>query len=120
MSKNGYAPGTTALSTATAAGVKLANVAATENGALPSSGQADEIVRAAPPTTQTFGPMPAGASVDISDEMLMGADGDAKNWLLGGKSYSNNRYSGLDQIKAENVALAHAGRHRANRIYGEL
>jgi PQQ-dependent dehydrogenase (methanol/ethanol family) len=102
MSKNGYASGSTALSVASAAGIKLSGMAMNEN-ATAASGQADEIVRAAPPTTQTFGPLPAGANVNISDEMLAGADGDAKNWLLGGKNYSNHRYSALDQITADNV-----------------
>ena len=75
-----------------------------ENGTpAASSGQADEIVRAAPPTTVEFGPLPAGANVTITDEMLGAADSDAKNWLLGGQNYSNNRYSGLDQISAQNV-----------------
>jgi alcohol dehydrogenase (cytochrome c) len=104
MSKNSYSAGSKALSTSTAGSVKLANVALNENGSpANSSGQADEIVRAAPPTTQAFGPMPAGANVNISDEMLAGADSDAKNWLLGGKNYSNHRYSALDQITAQNV-----------------
>lgn len=104
LSKNGLSAGSTALSASTAANVKLTDVAANENGtAASTSGQADEIVRAAPPTTTTFGPMPAGANVNITDEMLAGADGDAKNWLLGGKNYSNHRYSALDQITAQNV-----------------
>jgi hypothetical protein len=82
--------GSSTLSTATAASVKLANVATNENGTAESgqaSGQADEIVRAAPATTRTFGPLPAGANIDISDEQLAAADSDAKNWLLGGKRH---------------------------------
>jgi len=47
--------------------------------------------------------MPAGANVMGSDEMLGAAGSDAKNWLLGGKTYANDRYSALNQITAENV-----------------
>jgi len=106
--KNNFAPGTTALSNRTASAVKLAGVNTTapknENGTSAStSGQADEIVRAAPPSTQTFGPMPAGATVDITDAMMDGSGSDSKNWLLGGKTYANDRYSTLDQITAQNV-----------------
>jgi hypothetical protein len=86
--------------------VKLTDAAIYENGtAANASGRADEIVRAAPPTADdgAFGPMPAGANVNITDEMMTGADSDAKNWLLGGKNYSNHRYSALDQITAQTV-----------------
>jgi alcohol dehydrogenase (cytochrome c) len=105
ISKNGYAPGSTALSTASAPQIQLANVKVDENGSpAGASGQADEIVRAAPPSTETFGPMPSGADVDISDDMMGAAESDGKNWLLGGKSYANDRYSSLDQITSANVA----------------
>jgi len=56
MSKNGLSAGSTALSMKTAAAVNLAKVSKNENGTVANaSGQADEIVRAAPPTTQVFG-----------------------------------------------------------------
>lgn len=108
LSKNGRGAGSAALSMQTAPGVKLAGVKnakmKNENGTVAdTSGQADEIVRAAPPTTQQFGPMPAGANVNVTDEMMGAAGNDAKNWLLGGKSYANDRFSSLDQITAENV-----------------
>jgi alcohol dehydrogenase (cytochrome c) len=102
--KNGYSAGSAALTTTSAANVSLAG-AKNENGsAVAMSGQADEIVRVAPPTTETFGPMPSGANVNITDEMMGGADADAKNWLLGGQNYSNDRYSSLNQITSDNVA----------------
>jgi alcohol dehydrogenase (cytochrome c) len=104
IQKNGFGAGSTALTKVSAATIALAG-AKNENGtAANTSGQADEIVRAAPPTTQTFGPMPSGANVDVTDAMLAGASGDPKNWLLGGENYSNDRYSSLDQISATNVA----------------
>jgi PQQ-dependent dehydrogenase (methanol/ethanol family) len=106
MQKNGFAAGSTALSTASASGVMLAN-AKNENGTVANSGQADEIVRAAPPTTQTFGPMPEGANPTITDDMMSGAADDANDWLLGGKGYANDRYSSLAQVTSANVtALA--------------
>ena len=105
LKKNGYGAGSTALTASSAASFKLADVKTNENGThASSSGQADEIVRAAPPTTISFGPMPAGANVDVTDDMLGGAATDAKDWLLGGKTYANDRYSALDQITTSNVA----------------
>ncbi len=100
LKANGYDAGSTALSKSSAPSVKLADVK-TENGS--AFGQADEIVRAAPPTTVRFGPMPAGANVDVTDEMLGNASADDKNWLIGGKTYANDRYSALDQITSTNV-----------------
>jgi hypothetical protein len=59
---------------------KRTNHRTTARALRPARGrQADEIVRAAPPTTQSFGPLPAGANVTFTDEMLAGADSDAKN-----------------------------------------
>ena len=104
LQKNGFAAGSSALSVKSAAGVKIANVKTTnENGSEAASGQADEIVRAAPPTTESFGPMPAGADVNVSDDMMGASESDSKNWLLGGKSYANDRFSALDQVTAANV-----------------
>jgi PQQ-dependent dehydrogenase (methanol/ethanol family) len=100
LKANGYDAGSTALSKSSAPSVKLADVK-TENGS--AFGQADEIVRAAPPTTVRYGPMPAGANVDVTDEMLGNAAADDKDWLIGGKTYANDRYSALDQITSTNV-----------------
>ena len=100
LKANGYDAGSTALSKSSASSVRLADVK-TENGS--AFGQADEIVRAAPPTTVRFGPMPAGANVDITDEMLGNAGADDKDWLIGGKTYANDRYSALAQITSTNV-----------------
>ncbi len=102
IQKNGFPAGSKALSTSSAGGVMIAN-AKNENGTAASGGQADEIVRAAPPTTETFGPMPAGANPMVTDEMMSGAAGDASDWLLGGKSYANDRYSSLAQVTSSNV-----------------
>src|SRR6266545_8190333 len=40
---------------------------------------------------------------DVSDQMLLGAKADAKNWLTYGKDYSNTRYVTSTQINAQNV-----------------
>jgi alcohol dehydrogenase (cytochrome c) len=111
LRKNGFEAGSVPLSIQNAATVKLVGTKAARvakgagaSAADTSSGQADEIVRAAPPSTIAFGPMPAGANVDISDDMMDAASSDDKNWLLGGKSYANDRYSNLKQITAANVA----------------
>jgi PQQ-dependent dehydrogenase (methanol/ethanol family) len=102
IQKNGFSPGSKSLSLKTAPGVMLAN-AKNENGTSANDGQADEIVRAAPPTTQTFGPMPEGANPTITDDMMSGAADDANDWLIGGKGYANDRYSSLTQVTSSNV-----------------
>ena len=102
MEKNGFAAGSSALTKASAPVVQLANVKTNENGTAASE-QADEIIRAAPPTTVSFGPMPAGANVNVTDDMLGAAGSDAKDWLIGGKTYANDRFSALDQITSANV-----------------
>jgi alcohol dehydrogenase (cytochrome c) len=98
LSKNGYPAGTTPLSTANLAQYDLA-----AQRVRPSGTNSNEIVRATPPTRHVYGKLPAGASVTISDAMMMGAGGDPKNWLLHGRTYDNQRYSPLAQINAENV-----------------
>jgi len=39
----------------------------------------------------------------VTDAMLMNAAKDAKNWLIYGRDYTNQRYSPLRQINAQNV-----------------
>jgi len=104
IKSNGFEATKNALTAASAPSIKLAGVTMNENGSSASSGQADEIVRAAPPTTVSFGPMPAGADVNVTDAMLAGAASDPNDWLLGGKTYANDRYSTLDKIDTTNIA----------------
>ena len=40
----------------------------------------------------------------VSDERLLNADSDASNWLTHGRTYSEQRFSPLDQVNADNVA----------------
>ncbi|HEY8297030.1 MAG TPA: PQQ-binding-like beta-propeller repeat protein [Candidatus Baltobacteraceae bacterium] len=104
LQQNGYPSGSAALETATLGNVQLAS-----NGAQPSANasgapaNSNEIVRAAAPTTQEFGPMPAGANANVSDAMMSGAATDNADWVLHGRTYANDRYSPLAQINAGNV-----------------
>jgi len=40
----------------------------------------------------------------VSDERLLKADSDASNWLAHGRTYSEQRFSPLDQVNADNVS----------------
>jgi PQQ-dependent dehydrogenase (methanol/ethanol family) len=97
LSRNGYPAGTTALSTSNLSSIKLgggtATVAVNNN----------EIIRATPATNKVYGKLPGGADVNVTDAMLAGADSDKANWLLGGRTYDNSRYSPLDQITSANI-----------------
>ena len=101
LSRNGIPAGPKAMTVGNAAMLKLAGagyVAQTET--VPKV----EINRAAPPVRHVFGGIPAGADVRVTDAMMRSAGSDDKNWLLGGHSYANDRYSPLSQITSDNVA----------------
>ncbi len=110
MARNGFPAGTTALSVASAPHVQLAGmvyqqtneIAGTGTGA--PNGLKVEITRAAPPVRHVYSAIPAGADVNITDAMMRDANMDGKNWLSGGRSYDNSRYSPLSQISTANVA----------------
>ncbi len=44
------------------------------------------------------------SSAVVSEERLLEADSDASNWLTHGRTYSEQRFSPLDQINADNVS----------------
>ena len=48
--------------------------------------------------------VPDAAKVTVTDDMMKGADQNGKDWLLHGRTWSNQRYSPLDQINADNVS----------------
>lgn len=100
LARNGYPSGDRALTPQTLQTVKL-NVPQPQ--AANKAANTNEIVRGAPPTNHVFAPLPQGASVSVSDAMLQAAGSDAKNWLLDGRTYANDRYSPLKQITADNV-----------------
>jgi len=47
--------------------------------------------------------LPAPERVTTTDDMMRQADTNQKDWLLHGRNYSNQRYSPLDQITADNI-----------------
>jgi alcohol dehydrogenase (cytochrome c) len=49
------------------------------------------------------GAVPSNMNVDVSNAEMKDAAKDGQNWLLHGRTYSNQRYSPLDQIDAKNV-----------------
>jgi PQQ-dependent dehydrogenase (methanol/ethanol family) len=100
LGRNGFRAGSTALTEANAGGVKIARA-----GGAPKTGDANlEIVRAAPATRRVFAALSATKNVAISDAMLSGAAADKNDWIMGGHTYANDRYSTLDQITSDNVA----------------
>jgi alcohol dehydrogenase (cytochrome c) len=99
MQRNGLPGGSTALTTANAASVKLAGQRLSSQ----STATSNEIVRAAAPTRHVFTPIAAGSDVTITDGMLSGAAQSSNDWLLHGRTWDNQRYSPLDQITSENV-----------------
>lgn len=57
------------------------------------------------PPVRGFAQSSVSESFPIVDgQTLLNAQGDAKNWLLNGHDYTNQRYSALDGITPENVA----------------
>ncbi len=100
MSRNGFPAGAAALTMSTGDRVQLAGARLAPT----TQNQKVEITRAAAPVRHVYSALPAGANVTISDAMMRDAGGDAKNWLLHGRTYDNARYSPLTQVTAENVA----------------
>jgi alcohol dehydrogenase (cytochrome c) len=102
LKQNGFPSGSHPLDATTLSGVNLAAMAsaAAENspGASPNT---NEIVRAAAPVTVSYGP-PVG-SVTVSDAMMSGAENNPNNWVLDGRTYTNQRFSPLAQVNTSNV-----------------
>lgn len=103
LSKNGFPAGSHPLDATNLQGVNLANaasMAASPGGsAAPNN---NEIVRAAAPTTVTYGPAPQ--NVNVSDAMMAGAGTNTANWTLDGRDYTNQRYSPLTQINTSTIS----------------
>lgn len=101
LERNNFKASSTALSASNAGSLALTRASAPKAAA----GQTSlEIVRAAPATRHVFSTLPATTNVAIGDEMLTGAAANKNDWLMGGHTYANDRYSTLDQITADNVA----------------
>lgn len=55
--------------------------------------------------SEIFAPNGGGADGEgITTAMLVGADGDAANWMSHGRTYSEQRYSPLDGVNRDNVS----------------
>ncbi len=100
LARNGLPAGNSALQVRTLPQVDLSAIPASTST---SASNTDEIVRPTPPVRNVYSGLPAGANVNITDDMMRNADFDRDNWLLHGRTYDNQRYSPLDQITAENV-----------------
>jgi PQQ-dependent dehydrogenase (methanol/ethanol family) len=102
LQRNGFSPSGTTLTAQNAGALQLAGKAAAAQAQ--ASGISLEIQRAAPPVNHVFGPMPASANLNVTDDMLAGAASDANDWLMGGHTFANDRYSPLAQITGDNIA----------------
>lgn len=65
--------------------------------------QNQEIANSDNVTRTETAPIPDDAAVAVSDEAMAGAKDDRDNWLLHGRSYTNQRYSPLDEINVDTV-----------------
>ncbi len=102
LTHNGYPAGDTALTAQNASALQLAGARLSTQ--MTAAGASNvEIQRAAPPIRHVFSALPNNANVTITDDMLAGAANDASDWLMGGESYTNDRYSTLSQVTADNV-----------------
>lgn len=97
LAQNGVPAGSTALGIGSLTQVRLSEMRASSTLAT------NEIVRMTPPLRKVYGPLPAGASVNVTNSMMLKAAASDGNWLLPGRTYDNQRYSPLNQINADNV-----------------
>jgi|HubBroStandDraft_1064217.scaffolds.fasta_scaffold04342_9 alcohol dehydrogenase (cytochrome c) len=101
MSRNGVKAGSTPLTVANADKVKLVPARSkVRRRAAPTL----EIDQSAPPITKVFSGLPPGANVATSDSMIAAAPTSPADWLVNGRTYSNDRYSPLTQVDTTNVA----------------
>jgi alcohol dehydrogenase (cytochrome c) len=59
---------------------------------------------ASPAAAESAAQVTPAAPAAVGDAALAGAAGNDADWLLPGKSYANNRYTGLGEITPQNVA----------------
>jgi alcohol dehydrogenase (cytochrome c) len=90
-----------ALATATLAAALMAQGPAAQ--AKQSAKQSNEITKSSDTTVKVHGTVPAQADVNVTDKQMQAAGQDAKNWLLHGRDYANQRFSPLKQINDDNV-----------------
>ncbi|MEJ2432831.1 MAG: hypothetical protein P8Y53_06570, partial [Pseudolabrys sp.] len=97
----GPGPRCAALATATLAAALMAQGPAAQ--AKQSANQSNEITKSSDTTVKVHGTVPAQADVNVTDKQMQAAGQDAKNWLLHGRDYANQRFSPLKQINDDNV-----------------
>jgi alcohol dehydrogenase (cytochrome c) len=102
LQQNGYPSGSQTLDATNVGSVNLstalARASAAAAGASPNT---NEIVRGGVPVTLDFVKPPG--NVNVSDAMMANAGTDLTDWVLHGRTYSNDRYSPLSQIDVSNV-----------------
>jgi alcohol dehydrogenase (cytochrome c) len=94
LQKNAYAPGGAPLTKASLARVPL----------LPYPNLAPDPSASPSPAPSPNAGVPSSAAVVADDAALRGAESDAKDWRLPGRTYANWRYSPLAQVDRRNVA----------------
>ncbi|OWY04432.1 PQQ-binding-like beta-propeller repeat protein [Thioclava sp. IC9] len=75
--------------------------------ALAHAKQSDEIQGTSDTNRAQMKELPASANVAVDDNAMRSAKGNKSDWLLHGRSYSNQRYSPLDQITTDNIDKLH-------------
>jgi alcohol dehydrogenase (cytochrome c) len=103
LEQNGYPSGSHPLDATNIGSVNLSTAVARASAAAGASGapNTNEIVRAAAPVTVDYGKAPG--NVNVSDAMMENADADLTDWVLDGRTYSNDRYSPLSQVDTTTV-----------------
>ncbi len=67
-------------------------------------GARPRLMPATPPAAAvTYAPMPAGADVNVTDAMLLGAANDTQDWLTYNHDFSSTRFVDLSQVDTSNV-----------------
>jgi alcohol dehydrogenase (cytochrome c) len=104
LAQNGYAP-SPAMAQLNA--VKLTPYPVAAQGAQKPGATNLEIQNSGTTSTVVTGTLPTATSVNVTNQMMLGAAQNDSDWLLHGRDYTNQRYSALTQINVDTVkALA--------------
>jgi len=101
LQQNGFPSGGHPLDQTNLGSIDLTTAVANASPGANGAGNTNEIVRAAPPVTIDYS-KPSG-NVNVSDAMMANADTDLNDWVLHGRTYSNERFSPLTQIDTTTV-----------------
>jgi len=86
-----------------ALGVSAAALILAFQAAPAQAGQQQNEITKSDISQDVHGAVPSDMNVDVSSSQMKDAANNGKNWLLHGRTYSNQRYSPLSQIDAKNV-----------------